>query len=328
MTIADRARTLYPAISGSAVLLVAALFSIFALGESARGSRAPQAPIKVSTTLVVLPVKVTDSHGQFVSGLQPENFKVFEDDLEQQVKLFKQEDAPVTVGLVVDHSRSMKLKLPAVALAVDAFAHSSNPDDEMFVVDFNENVSVELMGGNSFTHSPSELQKALYAVSADGQTALYDAVIEALTHINLGHWEKKALIVVSDGGDNASRAQFSDLLAFAQRSHVIVYCIGLVDQSGEEENPKILQKLSRTTGGTTYFTKRSDQAATLMNQIARDLREQYTVGYTPPKDGRDSFRKITVQVSRPNGTKLRVSTRPGYFASDPVASGVVSGKPR
>ncbi|HUB59013.1 MAG TPA: VWA domain-containing protein [Candidatus Micrarchaeia archaeon] len=287
----------------------------FTLPSSAAGT-ATQAKITSTTTLVVLPVNVTDAKGAFVSALKPENFKVFEDGRLQGITLFKEEDTPVTVGLIVDHSRSMGPKLSAVAFAVNAFAHSSNPEDEMFVVDFNENVSVELMRGKPFTHDAAELQQALSAVSAQGQTALYDAVSEGLTHVDLGQWDKKALIIVSDGGDNASHTTFSELLKLARQSHVVIYSIGLVDEAGEEENPKVLTKLSSATGGITFLTKRSDEAARFMKQIARDLREQYTLGYVPPtKNNRNSFRKIVVRVSSPDAGKLRVRTRPGYFPS-------------
>ena len=317
----------------------AALLLLFPTTSTFDPQRAPnnpvietgaQARITLTSDLVVLPVKVTDAKGTFVSGLKPQNFRVFEDGHQQDITLFKEEDTPVTVGLVVDHSHSMGPKLPAVILAVNAFAHSSNPEDEMFVVDFNENVSVELMGGMPFTHDASELQKAISAVSARGQTALYDAVIEGLTHVQLGQWDKKALIILSDGGDNASRAKFSELLALAQRSHVIIYSIGLVDEAGEEENPKILQKLSHATGGITFFTKRSDEAAKYTKQIARDLREQYTLGYAPTtKDGRDSFRKTVVEVSSPGGGKLRVRTRPGYYpGAAKIQAALTVGDPR
>jgi VWFA-related protein len=257
---------------------------------------------------------VTDARGKFVTGLKAENFRIYEDGRKQNITLFKDEDTPVTVGLIVDHSRSMGPKLPGVITAVRAFAHSSNPDDEMFVVDFNENVSVDLLAGKAFTSDAAELEKAVAAVSARGQTALYDAVIEGLTHVELGHQDKKALVIVSDGGDNASHTKFSEMSALAQRSHVVIYSIGLIDESGEEENPRILEKLSKATGGITFFARRSDEVAEISKQIARDLREQYTLGYVPSlKNGHDSFRKIRVEVLAVGDGKVRVRTRPGYY---------------
>ncbi|HKV23675.1 MAG TPA: VWA domain-containing protein [Candidatus Acidoferrum sp.] len=279
--------------------------------------RAPstQAKISVATSLVVVPVNVMDSHAAFVPGLKAENFQIQEDGRPQNITLFREEDTPVGIGLVVDHSRSMGPKLPAVTLAVNAFAHSSNPRDEMFVVDFSDSVSVELMRGKPFTHDARELQEAISAVSALGQTSLYDAVAEALIHIELSQWDKKAIIIVSDGGDNASRMRFSELLERAQRAHVLIYSIGLVDEAGEEENPRVLQKLANATGGLAFFTKRSDEAANLMKRIARDLREQYTLGYAPPASERPSFHRILVRVSSPGSGKLRVRARPGYFSN-------------
>lgn len=301
------------------VLFLFSFGSIFGLQSSpplpwtAAGA---QAKITLTTALVVLPVNVTDAKAKFVSGLKAENFRIYEDGRGQNITLFKEEDTPVTVGLIVDHSRSMGPKLSAVITAVRAFAHSSSPGDEMFVVDFNENVSVELLGGQAFTSDAAELEKAVSAVSARGQTALYDAVIEGLTHVELGHQDNKALIIISDGGDNASHSKFSEMLALAQRSHVVIYSIGLVNESGEEENPKTLEKLSKATGGITFFARRSDEVAEISRQIARDLREQYTLGYVPPtKNSRDSFRKIAVEVSAPGWGKIHVRTRPGYFPS-------------
>jgi VWFA-related protein len=299
------------------LLLLFSICSVFAgKSPSPPPPSAARAQTKITATsaLVVLPVNVTDAKGKFVDGLKAENFRIYEDGRPQNITLFKDEDTPVTVGLIVDHSRSMGPKLPGVITAIRVFAHSSNPGDEMFVVNFNENVSVELLGGKAFTGDAGEVEKAIYAVSARGQTALYDAVAEGLIHIELGEQDKKALIVVSDGGDNASRIKFSEVLALARRSRVSIYCIGLVNESGEEENPGILEKLSKVTGGITFLTRRSDEVAEISKQIARDLREQYTLGYVPPqKNGRDSFRKIRVEVSAPGGGKVRVRTRPGYY---------------
>src|SRR4029077_19528222 len=146
-----------------------------------------QHAISVTSELVVLPVNVIDTNGNFVSGLNENNFRVFEEKRPQDLTLFQQEDAPVSVGLIVDHSASMGPKLSNVMAAVSAFAHSGNPEDEMFVVDFNDTVTVEPVGEKPFTNSPTELGKAIEAVSAHGRTALYDAVAEGLTHLQLSH---------------------------------------------------------------------------------------------------------------------------------------------
>jgi VWFA-related protein len=277
---------------------------------------APASTISVRSELVALPVRVTDSHGNVVSGLTQDAFSVLEDGRPQKLTLFQQEDAPVTVGLVVDHSRSMGPKLAEVTAAVSAFAHSSNPQDEMFVVDFNDDVWLQILSGKPFTHNAKDLETALKAVSARGRTALYDAVAEGLKHLRFGHCEKQALIIVSDGGDNASHQKFSQILDLAQHSQVVIYSIVLQGE-GQEENPGVLRRLSKSTGGIAYFPQSAETIASISGLIARDLRDQYTLGFAPEKQNADaSFRKIQVKVSAPGHGSLRVRYRPGYFALD------------
>jgi len=293
--------------------------SILGFSPSLATERSPtgvdaQATIAVSVNLVLLPVKVTDAHGTFVSGLKLEDFRVFEDGQLQKLTVFEERDTPVTVGLIVDHSRSMRAKIPDVVAAVTSFAHSSNPQDEMFVVDFNDDVSIELMGGKPFSSDPKDLEKALNAVSARGQTALYDAVSEGLHHLQYGHLEKRALIIISDGGDNASHLKYSQVLAQARQSQAVIYSIALVGSPNEEENPGVLRRLCRDTGGLAYFPGPRESVTSISKEIARDLREQYTLGYTPQKRKRaDSFRKVEVKTTAPGHGKLHVRTRPGYW---------------
>jgi len=274
-----------------------------------------ESPIAVRSDLVVLPVKVMDSDGVFVSGLDRDNFQVFENGREQKISVFEKEDAPVTVGLIVDHSQSMGPKLAQVAAAVTAFAKSSNPQDEMFVIDFNDNVMVELLHGQPFSSDPYLLAQAVQAVSARGRTALYDAVAEGIYHFRYGHWDKKALIVVSDGKDNASHIKLSQVEAEAQQAQVQIYSVGLVGDDEELENPDVLKQLSKKTGGMSFFPD-PEHVGEITTEIAKDLREQYTLGYVPENATIDrSFRKIEVRVTAPGRGKLRVRTKPGYFAS-------------
>src|SRR6202034_1081848 len=216
------------------------------------GATAPPALI-AKTELVVLPVSITDPNGNFVSGLSSQNFRVYENGRLQKITAFQDGDTPVTVGLIVDHSRSMGPKLTEVAEAVSVLARSSNPQDEMFVVDFNDEVSVELLDGKPFTDNADELAEAVSSVRARGRTALYDAVAEGLLHLQLGRWDKKALIIVSDGGDNASQQKYSHILALAQQSQVVIYSLGLAD-ADEEENPDVLRRLSKATGRSEEHT--------------------------------------------------------------------------
>jgi VWFA-related protein len=256
---------------------------------------------------------VTDASGAFVSGLGKENFVVYEDRKPQTVAFFSEEDTPVTVGLIVDHSRSMGPKLPEVLIAVSTFAHSSNPEDEMFVVDFSDFVSIRPFAGKAFTSDVGELEKAVNAVSARGQTALYDAVAAGIKHLQLGSREKKALIIVSDGGDNASISKYSDVLNLARQSHVVIYSIGLIAGPGEEENPRVLDRLCKDTGGISFLPGAKESISSIAKKIARDLREQYTLGYVPEKKRvTGSFHKLAVRVIAPGRGKMRVRTRTGY----------------
>jgi Ca-activated chloride channel family protein len=282
--------------------------------------------ISVQTELVVLPVSVTDSKGNVVLGLGEQNFRVYEDGRPQKIAMFQQGDTPVTVGLIVDHSRSMGSLLPEVAAAVSSFAQSGNPSDEMFVVDFNDDVSVELLNGKAFTDDPKELGKAVSSVRARGRTALYDAVAEGLLHLQLGHYERKALVIISDGGDNASVQRFSQVLALAQKSQVVIYSIGLISDDGEV-NPNVLRHFSKATGGIAYFPDHANSVTGISTQIARDLREQYTLGFAPEKaNDAHAFRKIEVKVSAPDKGKLRARTRTGYSAAEDKISPVDAAK--
>jgi VWFA-related protein len=289
-----------------------------------------QTKIAVSANLVLLPVKVTDARGTFVSRLKVEDFRVFEDGQLQKLTVFEEGDTPVTVGLIVDHSRSMGAKLPDVVAAVTSFAHSSNSQDEMFVVDFNDEVLIELMRGKAFSNDAKELEEALRAVSARGRTALYDAVSEGLHHLQYGHLEKKALIIISDGGDNASHLKYSQVLGQARQSQSLIYSIALVGSDNEEENPGLLRRLCKDTGGIAYFPRAGESVTNVSTQIARDLREQYTLGYAPQNVKRaDAFRKIEVKVDAPGRGRLRVRTREGYsLAAEKQPTAQLGSEPR
>lgn len=275
-----------------------------------------QTAISITSELVAIPVSVNDSQGNFVSGLTRENFRIYENNHSEEIALFEQEDTPVSVGLLVDHSGSMESKLWNVVTAISGFARSSNPQDEMFVVDFADAVTVELLGGKAFTNNPAEVQGSILKAATIGKTALYDAVAAGLTHLRLAHWQKKALVIVSDGGDNASGYKYSQILAKARESQVAIYAVGLVDEFGEEENPRILEQLCKDTGGISFFPRSSSAVIDSIAHIARDLREQYMLGFVPASHAEgDPFHKIKVQVVAPQHGKLRVRARPGYSVS-------------
>jgi VWFA-related protein len=272
-----------------------------------------QITFKAVSELVVLPVNVTSSHGDFVTRLTSTNFRVYENGRPQKIKLFQQEGLPVTVGLILDHSQSMAPKLSTVRAAVLSFAASSNREDEMFVVDFSDRVRSEIFRGKLFTSNVSELQSALAVVGAQGETALYDAIYEGLDRLRVAHRDKKALIIVSDGEDNVSRHRYHEVVAKAHESQAVIYAIGLISAAGEEENPRILERLCKDTGGLAFFPHNVEMVREISNRIADDLRQQYTLGYIPDRKASGSgLRKVEVKVSAPGYKNLHVRTRLGY----------------
>lgn len=272
--------------------------------------------ISVDVELVVLHVTVRDRKGRLVTGLQKQDFQVLEDGVPQTIQVFQREDVPVAVGLIVDNSGSMGPKRKDVTAAALAFARSSNPQDEMFVVNFNERVSFGLPNSRLFSASPAELTNALNGVPAYGMTALYDAAETGLTHLKEAKLDKKVLIVISDGGDNASHCRLGQVLRSAETSNAIIYTIGLFDENDEDRNPGVLRKISRATGGETFLPDETSQVVPICEQIAADIRTQYTIGYVPSNRKLDNtYRRITVTVAGPQGQKLVARTRAGYIAS-------------
>jgi VWFA-related protein len=240
--------------------------------------------IKDNVNLVLLDVSVKDSHTGYVTDLQKSDFRVLENGKPRPITQFENIDAPVSVGLVVDNSASMRSKKNEVLQAGLAFAHESNPQDEFFVVNFNNWVSSGLPSQLPFTDSLSVLQKALHYGMPAGQTALYDAVSYSLRHLQLAHHEQRTLIVVSDGGDNVSKISLADLLNQIQLSRATIYTVGLVDPDNRDLNPSILRKIAATSGGGYYQPPKLEDVAIVLAQIARDIRHRYTVGFTPDEE--------------------------------------------
>lgn len=269
--------------------------------------------LSARTELVQVPVTVTDHEGNFVPGLTAKSFEILDNGQTQPIAFFEQQDTPVTVGLLIDHSGSMGPKLSAVGAAISDFAQSSNPQDQMFVIDFGDTVSIGLFDGHSFTNDPAQIEHAITSVWARGRTALYDAIAEGITHVQLGQSNKRALIIVSDGGDNASHYNFTQIVGMTRTSHAVIYAIGLLSESGQEENPDVLRKLARDTGGLAFFPGAHDSIAAVSNAIARDLRSQYTLAFAPPRDAASgAFHKLTVKVNASGHGKLHVRARAGY----------------
>ncbi len=277
--------------------------------------------ISVNVDLVVLPVTVRDRKGRVVPGLSEKDFRVYEDGLPQSIHYFGHEDVPVTAGLVVDNSGSMGPKRTEVIDAGLAFARSSNPQDQIFVVDFNEHVWMGLPAGLPFTSSISQLDAALSGMIVSGRTALYDAVDDALTHLKLGHRDKKVLLVISDGGDNASLHTRKEVMAMADHSNAIVYTIGIFDENDRDRNPGVLKQLAKATGGEAFLPESVAQLAGICEQIATDIRQQYTIAYFPTNRRQDgTYRSIRVTADAPGYRNLLVETRAGYYAPSLAAA--------
>ena len=304
--------------------LFPAVFCMLALGSYAgpQASPAIDGPdagpyrISVDVRLVVLQAVVRDRQGRFVSDLNERDFEVYEDGARQNIRLFRYEDVPVTVGLVVDHSGSMRAKLTEVIAATRTFVKSSNPEDQMFVVNFNEKVSLGLPAAIRFTGSSDELEGAIWRAPAAGMTALYDAIAAGLEGVREGKRDRKALVVVSDGGDNASKATLERVLKLAQQSSAMIYTIGIFDEEDPDKNTRALTRLARATGGEAFFPGQLDQVVEICESIARDIRNQYTIGYVPTNTARDgAYRSIRVVARAKEHGKLSVRTRSGYIAA-------------
>jgi VWFA-related protein len=271
--------------------------------------------IQRSVDLVVLHVSVTDERGQFVPGLKGENFRVFEDDAEQKVAVLRQEDVPVSVGLLIDNSGSMIDKREQVNAAALTFVKTSNPDDEAFVAHFNDKYYFD----HDFTNDLSELKRALEHVDSSGSTALYDAASLSLDHLKRGYLDKKVLLIVSDGEDNSSHHNLDATLQQAQRSSALIYAVGLLREEAPESaerDRQALLALTRATGGAALFPDNLQDVESICTQIARDIRHQYTLAYYPTNTHKDgSFRLLRVQIVPPLGSgNISARTRTGYYA--------------
>jgi Ca-activated chloride channel homolog len=282
------------------------------------GPAVPQASepyrLAVNVDLVVLSATVLDRKDRPVSDLREQDFEIYEDGVRQATRLFRHEDIPVAVGLVVDHSGSMRPKLSHVMAAARTFVEFSSPEDQMFVVNFNEHVTLGLPEGIAFSNRPDELAHAIFDTPATGKTALYDAILEARKRLQSADRNKKVLIVISDGGDNASAHSLADVLKMAEQSAALVYAIGIFDDADEDRNPDVLRRLARATGGEAYFPAQAGEAVAICERIARDIRHQYTLAYVSSNVGKAGYRSIQVIARREGKSKLVVRTRPGYIA--------------
>lgn len=332
------------ALAGASLLLAALAWPASPPAQSTQGAdprpvsdekKGREYTLTVDVNLVVLHATVLDKKGRLINDLKQDNFKVYEDNVAQKLSVFTHADIPVTMGIVIDDSGSMREKRQAVNTSALTFVKTSNPQDQVFIVNFNDVYYLDTPG--DFATNIEDLKAALDKIDSRGGTALYDAVYASLDHLKLGNRDKKVILVITDGEDNASRYTFEELVNYAQKSNAVIYTIGLLGNeepgglfkmhgSGVGRAKKVLEKLAETTGGQAFLPHSLDEVEGTCTQIAHDIRNQYTLAYyptNPKKDG--TFRTVRVDAFEPHGkTKLVVRTRPGYYAPKPLPAATVA----
>jgi Ca-activated chloride channel family protein len=275
-------------------------------------------PMKVAVDLVLVPVTITDPMNRLVTGLEKQNFQLFEGSAPQDIKSFSSEDAPVSLGVIFDSSGSMSSKMDRAKDAVSEFFKTANPQDEFFMITFSD----EPEEVSDFTSSVDEIQgKLIYAVPRR-RTALLDAIYMGVTKMRQAKYAKKALLIISDGGDNHSRYTENEIKALVKEADVMVYAIGIYDRyfPTEEERlgPELLGEIAELTGGRAFTVENPNDLADVATKIGVELRNQYVLGYRPNKVVRDGkWRKIKVKLLPPKGLPpLRVYARTGYYAPE------------
>ena len=273
-----------------------------------------QATFRADTRLVPLYASVLDKNGRLVTNLPREAFRVYENDVEQKIKIFRREDVPVSMGLIIDNSGSMRDKRKRVEGAALSLVKSSNREDEVFIVNFNDDAYLD----QPFTNDIKKMEQALTKIDSRGGTAMRDAISMSIDYLKQNaKRDKKILLVVTDGDDNTSAVTLEKLLAKTQQSEVLVYTIGLLSEEGRREAKRAkraLSALSEASGGVAYFPDQAVEVDKFALQVANDIRNQYVIAYTPTLAELDgTFRRIKVTANGPNRPVVR--TRTGYYAT-------------
>lgn len=308
----------------SFAILIAAV-SLAALAAYAQQQKPPTPEentgtvFKSTTRLVVLHTTVTDKSGHLVTDLPQSAFTIYENGVSQPIKSFKREDVPVSMGLIIDNSGSMRDKRAKVEAAAITLVKDSNKDDEVFVVNFNDEAFLDNPHGKDFTSDIKEMEEALTRIDSRGGTAMRDAIRMSIDHLKeKAHKDKKVLVVVTDGNDNSSGITLENLVKASQQSEVLIYGIGLLSEEERREAKRAeraLNELAVATGGESFFPKDVNEVERLAHVVARDIRSQYTIQYTPLNENLDgSFRAIKVAVNAPG--RLTARTRSGYYATE------------
>src|SRR5690242_1745915 len=280
--------------------------------------KSPQV-LRVDVELALVNVVVTDPHNRLVTGLDTDNFRVFEDNVEQEITAFSSEDVPISIGVIFDCSGSMSNKLGKAREAALEFFRTANPEDEFFLVSFNERAELT----SSFTNSVEDLQSRLMLTSPKGRTALLDAIYLGLSQMRGAHNAKRALLILSDGGDNHSRYNESDIKRLVKEADTQLYAIGIFDPLGsrnrtpeELKGPSLLSEITEMTGGRVFAVERLEDLPDIATKIGMELRNQYVLGYRPSNKAHDArWRKIKIKLRAPRGLPpLTVYSKTGYYA--------------
>ncbi|MGA7460707.1 MAG: VWA domain-containing protein [Candidatus Korobacteraceae bacterium] len=273
-------------------------------------------PVKKDVDLVLVPVTITDPLNRLVTGLEKENFLLTDNGQQQVIRHFSSEDAPISLGVIFDVSGSMADKIDKSRQAVVEFFRTANPQDEFFLITFSEKPEVLV----DFTSSIEDIQSKLVYAVPKGRTALLDAIYLGMNRMRKAHYERKALLIISDGGDNHSRYTEGEIKSMVREADVQIYGIGLFDQNfksaEEREGPALLDDVTDVTGGRTFVIGSPNELADVATKIGIELRNQYVLGYRPTNPGRDGkWRKIKVKLNPPKGLPpLHVYAKTGYYA--------------
>jgi VWFA-related protein len=275
------------------------------------------------TRLVVCHTTVVDKSGKLITNLKQDAFTVFENDAKQDILLFKREDIPVSMGLIIDNSGSMRPKRASVEAAALALVKDSNPDDEVFIVNFNDDAYIDNPDNKDFLTDIDKMKEALTRIDSRGGTAMRDAIGKSIEWLKKAHKEKKVLVVVTDGVDNASTESLEDLVREARQSDVLIYSVGLLtdeEKRSASSAKRQLNALAEATGGLTYYPKEVSEVDPIAHQVARDIRSQYTIAYKPSNDALDgTYRKIRIVLKAPGNLTPR--SRTGYYATAEMGGG-------
>jgi Ca-activated chloride channel homolog len=275
--------------------------------------------LRVDSALVQIPVHVTNFYGTPITDLTKDAFHIFEDDVEQKITHFSTEDAPVSVALVFDTSGSMENKMQKACEAVTTFVNTANPEDEFLLIEFSERAKLKI----PFTHDSGEIYRKIAGTRPFGRTSLLDAIHLATEQMKKAHNLRKAIVVLSDGGDNRSRYTESEVKNALLESDVQVYAMGIFDPEKsrkrtpeEAKGPGLLDELAEETGGRMYVVDNLDDLEAISERISTELRDQYLLGYSPRNDSRDGkYRHVKVKLTPPAGmSNLRTYFRHGYYA--------------